>query len=70
MDIEKFTCKLYKEFSRSESINKLRCDLFLKRYSPKTKILTNSDGIDMSLLPPIRCFLSFQIKTTTDKYQV
>ena len=62
MEIEKFTCKLYQKLLKTESINKLRYDLFLQRYSPKNKILTHSDGIDMSLLPPCQKSLREHIK--------
>ena len=57
MDIEKFTYKLYQKFLKSESINKLCYDIFFQRYIPKTKILTHSDGTDMSLLPPLQKLL-------------
>ena len=64
--LEHFTCQMYKK-SCKESIDKLRHDMFLQRYSPRSSVLSDTDGIDMSLLPP--CRMAFQEHIKRANYQ-
>ena len=45
------------------SVNKLRYDLFMKKFRPKSQnVLSSFDGIDMTLLPPCQDSLYMHIQ--------
>ena len=59
--LETYVCAMYGKPTYSD-INKLRFDLFSQRYQSKTDhVLSNYDGIDLSLLPPCRDCLHMHI---------
>lgn len=62
INLERFTCLLYRRSLPYTSLDKLRHDLFQQRYSPKSGVLSDCDGIDMSLLPPCQMSLREHIK--------
>ena len=62
-NMEAFTCAIYGG-STYRNINKLRYDIFLRKYSSSSanNVINVSDGTDMSLLPPCRSALEMHIK--------
>jgi hypothetical protein len=61
--LEQFVCKLYHPNKPDyDDINKLCVDCFRQKFQPKSSnVLTNTDGIDLSLLPPCRSSLKMHI---------
>ena len=68
-DMEAFICAIYGGSTYS-NINKLRYDMFLRKYSSSSgsNVINVSDGTDMSLLPPCRSALEMHIRRVN--YQV
>lgn len=61
-DLESFVCCMYGKPSYS-SVNKLRYDIFMQKFRPKSgKVLSASDGVDLSLLPPCQDSLYMHIQ--------
>ena len=61
-DLEQFVCFMYGKPTYSD-VNKLRFDMVRQRFQTGSgNVLTNSDGIDFSLLPPCRSTLQMHIK--------
>jgi hypothetical protein len=59
--LEKFVCTMYGKPNYTD-INKLRYDLFTERFQSKSQcVLSNYDGIDLSLLPPCRTSLHMHV---------
>ena len=66
-ELEHFVCCMYGK-PKYSSINKLRYDLFMQKFRPKSGyVLSSFDGIDMSLLPP--CQGSLYMHTQWANYQ-
>lgn len=66
-DMEALTCAMYGGVTYT-NVNKLRYDMFLKKYQSHTNTLSISNGMDMSLLPPCRSALEMHIRRVN--YQV
>ena len=66
-DMEAFTCAMYGHATYT-NVNKLRYDMFLKKYQPHSNALNVSNGMDMSLLPPCRSALEMHVRRVN--YQV
>ena len=49
-------------------VNKLRCDMVSQRFCPGSGLVSNFDGVDLSLIPPCRSVLRMHIKRVN--YQV
>lgn len=61
-ELEKYVCSMYGKPKYSD-VNKLRYDLFAQKYQGKSgQLLSNYDGVDLSLLPPCRDSLEMHIK--------
>ena len=61
-DLEQFVCFMYGKPTYSD-VNKLRFDMVRQRFQTGSgNVLTNSDGINFSLLPPCRSTLLMHIK--------
>ncbi|KAK3769506.1 hypothetical protein RRG08_027075 [Elysia crispata] len=61
-DLEQFVCFMYGKPTYSD-VNKLRFDMVRQRFQTGSRnVLTNSDGIDFSLLSPCRSTLQMHIK--------
>ena len=58
---ESFVCKLYGKPSYS-SVNKVRYDQVRKSFKAKRSILSSSNGIDLSLMPPCSKVLKLHIQ--------
>ena len=61
--LEEFVCRMYHPKKPIyNDINKLRVDCFRQKFQPRAShVLSNSDGIDLSLLPPCRASLRMHI---------
>ena len=59
--LEKFTCDLYK-YGHTTGINKLREKMYKAKAKPKVSVLSQDEGVDLSLLPPCRRSLLMHIK--------
>lgn len=61
--LEEFVCKMYHPRTPTYSdINKLRIDSFRQKFQPKaSNVITDSDGVDLSLLPPCRGSLKMHV---------
>jgi hypothetical protein len=61
--LEHFTCLLYDKRSSTTDINILRYEKFLIRNKPKQgTLMTDYNGVDMSLLPPCKAALQIHVK--------
>lgn len=65
--LEHLVCAMYGK-GKYTDVNKLRHDLFIKKYDPQRGPLTGQSGTDMSLLPP--CGSSLQLHILRANYQV
>ena len=68
-ELEKFVCSMYGKHKYTD-VNKLRCDMVNQRFCPGSSgaLVTNFDGVDLSLIPPCRSVLRMHIKRVN--YQV
>ena len=65
--LEKFVCNMYGK-SKYISVNKLRYAMFTQKFKPKPgHLLSSSDGVDLSLLPPSKDSLRIHIIRANSK---
>ena len=60
-DIEALVCGLYGK-PQYKDINKLRYDMFAKRFQVRGQVLSSYSGVDMSLLPPCKSSLDMHVR--------
>ena len=67
-ELEKIVCAMYSKHNYTD-VNKLRCDMVNQRFSSgSSHLVSNFDGVDLSLIPPCRSVLKMHIKRVN--YQV
>jgi len=61
--LEKFVCRMYHPSKPTYTdLNRLRVDCFRQKFHPRAStVLSNTDGMDLSLLPPCRASLRMHI---------